>query len=207
MTKQEERWNAATHAAGIVLCAAASALFGACAVARADWWALLGVGLYAFGSLASYVSSTVYHALPVGAVKEGWRKADHSAIYCHIAGSYSPICLTALRGAGLWGWGLLVFVWACAVAGTASSVRRLKKHSNLETACFVAMGLSITAAFPVLWHAVGTAAVAWIVGEGVAYITGAAFYTAHKRPYMHTVFHFFVLAGSACHIVALYLIL
>ena len=47
----------------------------------------------------------------------------------------------------------------------------------------------------------------WIVAEGVAYITGALFYMRHNRKYMHTVFHFFVLLGSACHIVAVWDIL
>ena len=44
----------------------------------------------------------------------------------------------------------------------------------------------------------------WIVAEGVCYITGAVFYSLNKRRYMHSVFHFFVLAGSVCHIIAVW---
>ena len=47
----------------------------------------------------------------------------------------------------------------------------------------------------------------WIIAEGVCYITGAAFYSLRKARYMHSVFHFFVLGGSACHMVAVWDIL
>ena len=43
--------------------------------------------------------------------------------------------------------------------------------------------------------------------EGVCFITGAVFYAVRKRRFLHTVFHFFVLAGSVCHIVAVWDIL
>ena len=166
-------------------------------------WARLGVCLYLFGMLGSYIASTTYHALPrCSRWKERLRRWDHAAIYWHIAGSYSPLTLTALRTQGYWGWLLFCFVWLCAIAGTIVSFVRLKEHSNVETFCFIAMGLSILVAFKPLIDSVSTAAVVWIIAEGVCYITGALFYTFHQRRYMHSVFHFCVLAGSICHIVA-----
>ena len=84
------------------------------------------------------------------------------------------------------------------------SFRRLKDHSNLETICFVGMGLSILVAFKPLINNVGQAAVIWIIAEGVSDIPGAVFYSLNKRKYMHSVFHFFVLAGSVCHIIAVW---
>ena len=66
------------------------------------------------------------------------------------------------------------------------------------------MGLSILVAFKPLLDSVSAAAVIWIISEGVCYITGAVFYSMNKRKYMHSVFHFFVLAGSICHIVAVW---
>ena len=140
-------------------------------------------------------------------LKERLRRWDHAAIYWHIAGSYSPITLVALRSQGPWGWLLFAFVWTAAIAGTIVSFRKLKAHSNLETLCFCLMGLSVLVAFKPLLQCVSTTAVAWIIAEGVCYITGALFYTLHRRRYMHTVFHFFVLAGSVCHIVAVWDIL
>ena len=148
--------------------------------------------------------------------KERLRKWDHAAIYWHIAGSYSPLTLVALRNAAAkcslftihfslnWGWALFVFVWTCAIVGTIISFIRLKEHSNVETFCFIGMGLSVLVAFGPLMDSVSPAAVIWLIAEGVCYITGAVFYTFHQKKYMHSVFHFFVLAGSVCHIIAVW---
>ena len=168
-------------------------------------WARVGVILYLFGMLGSYLASTLYHSMKHHSKwKERLRKWDHAAIYWHIAGSYSPLTLVALREQGYWGWSLFCFVWACAIAGTIISLRKLKEHSNIETFCFIGMGLSVLVAFKPLVDSVSTAAVVWIIAEGVSYITGAVFYSLNKTKYMHSVFHFFVLAGSVCHIIAVW---
>ena len=168
-------------------------------------WARIGVILYLFGMLGSYLASTLYHSMKHHSKwKERLRKWDHAAIYWHIAGSYSPLTLIALREQGYWGWSLFCFVWACAIAGTIISFIKLKEHSNVETFCFVGMGLSVLVAFKPLVDSVSTAAVSWIIAEGVCYITGAVFYSLNKTKYMHSVFHFFVLAGSVCHIIAVW---
>ena len=70
--------------------------------------------------------------------------------------------------------------------------------------CFIGMGLSVLVAFKPLLDSVSAAAVSWIIAEGVCYITGAVFYSLNKMKYMHSVFHFFVLAGSVCHIIAVW---
>lgn len=111
--------------------------------------------------------------------------------------SYSPLTLTALRTQGYWGWALFVFVWTCAIVGTIISFIRLKEHSNVETFCFVGMGLSILVAFKPLMDSVSSAAVIWLIAEGVSYITGAVFYSFNKTKYMHSVFHFFVLIAPS----------
>ena len=204
-TDKEELWNSWSHAGGIVLGVAVGIIFIVMSFKGDNPWARLGVCLYHFGMLASYIASTVYHALPRRSIwKERLRHWDHAAIYWHIAGSYSPLTLVALRTQGYWGWALFVFVWTCAIAGTIISFIKLKEHSHVETACFIAMGLSILVAFKPLIDSVSTAAVVWIVAEGVCYITGAAFYSLNNRRYMHSVFHFFVLAGSVCHIIAVW---
>lgn len=209
-TKREEIWNAWTHAGGIVLGGIIGIIFMViiCMVNARAVWAHVAVSLYLFGMLGSYISSTVYHSLSQRSRwRETARKWDHAAIYWHIAGSYSPITLLAMCNHGAWGWVVFCFVWACAIAGTIMSFLRLKEHSNAETLCFIGMGLSVLVAFKPLVDAVSTGAVLWIVAEGVMYITGALFYSLNKRKYMHTVFHFFVLAGSVCHIVAVWDIL
>ena len=204
-TRNEERWNAGSHAAGVVGGIVVGVFLVLLASRYGSGWAELGVALYLAGMLGSYIASTLYH-LPIvpGRWKERLRRWDHAAIYWHIAGSYSPITLTALRQEGFWGWGLFTFVWLCALIGTVMSFARLKEHSNVETLCFCGMGLSILIAMKPLADVVSAAAIGWIVAEGVCYLTGALFYTLRRRPYMHTVFHFFVLAGSVCHIIAVW---
>ena len=216
-THKEELWNSWSHAGGIVMGVAFGIVFLWMSFKGDNPWARLGVCLYLFGMLGSYIASTVYHALPRRSKwKERLRRWDHAAIYWHIAGSYSPLTLVALRNAAAdfslftlpfslnWGWSLFLFVWLCALAGTIISFVRLKEHSNVETFCFVGMGLSVLIAFKPLMATVSTAAVVWLIAEGVAYITGAVFYTFHKKKYMHSVFHFFVLLGSLCHIIAVW---
>ena len=205
---REELWNSWSHAGGIALGVAFGIVFLVWCFESHNGWATAGVILYLFGMLCSYAASTIYHALSArSAWKERLRRWDHAAIYWHIAGSYSPITLVALRGDGLWGWGLFCFVWLCAISGTIMSFRHLRDHSNLETLCFVLMGLSVLVAFGPLMHAVSTSAVVWLVAEGVAYITGAVFYTLRRRRYMHTVFHFVGLLGSICHSICVWDIL
>ena len=216
-TRKEEIWNASSHGGGILLGVVVGIIFLVWCFQSDNNWARVGVILYLFGMLGSYIASTLYHALPAyehykgGGLlghrskwKDRLRKWDHAAIYWHIAGSYSPLTLTALREQGYWGWSLFSFVWACAIAGTIVSFVKLKEHSNIETFCFVGMGLSILVAFKPLIDSVSTAAFIWIVAEGVCYITGALFYSLNKKKYMHSVFHFFVLAGSVCHIIAVW---
>jgi len=205
-TRREEKINTWSHAAGIVMGVAVGVVFLVTCLSRGDSWASTGVILYLCGMLGSYVASTAYHAVPARYrhLKERLRKWDHAAIYWHIAGSYSPLTLMALRQQGYWGWSLFVFIWLCAIAGTVMSFRRLREHSNIETVCFIGMGLSVLVAFKPLIDSAGAVAVSWITAEGVCYITGAAFYSLNKRRYMHSIFHFFVLAGSLCHIIAVW---
>ena len=204
-TKKEEIWNAASHGGGILLGVVFGIIFLVWCFQGDNNWARIGVILYLFGMLGSYVASTLYHSMKHHSKwKERLRKWDHAAIYWHIAGSYSPLTLVALREQGYWGWTLFIFVWTCAVAGTIVSFIHLKEHSNLETICFVGMGLSVLVAFKPLMDSVSAAAVVWLIAEGVSYITGAVFYSFNKKKYMHSVFHFFVLAGSICHIIAVW---
>ena len=205
-TKGEEWANALSHGIGILIGIIGGGYLLHIAMKSGDVWAVRGMWLYLFGMLASYITSTWYHSSrPDTRHREVLRKFDHAAIYLHIAGSYSPVTLIALRNEGAWGWGLFGFVWLCAIIGTIVSFRKMEEHSNVETICFIVMGLSVLVAFKPL-YAIAEGTCYWMIAEGVCYITGAVFYSFRQR-YMHSVFHFFVLAGSACHMVAVWLIL
>ena len=207
-TKGEEIANASTHAVGIVLIIAAGIVLMQKAIFGGDVWAIGSVALYLIGALSSYLASTLYHAATHKERKAKLRKFDHGAIYLHVAGTYSPAALVLLREVGYWGWGIFCFVWLCAIVGFIFSFTKLKEHSHLETACFVAMGSCILVAFKPLVDTVSPHGmmniVWWIIAGGAAYITGALFYSWRKVKYMHTVFHLFCLIGSICHIIAIY---
>lgn len=121
--------------------------------------------------------------------------------------SFHATCPAACRG---WGWGIFAFVWLSAIAGFILSFKKLKEHSNLETACYVGMGACILVAMKPLLDHLGelgaTTAFWWLIGGGVSYIVGAVFYSLRK-PYMHATFHLFCLGGSIGHIIAIWLIL
>ena len=178
------------------------------AIAGDNIWALATVPIYLLGAFSSYLASTWYHATTDRKRKARLRKFDHCAIYLHIAGTYSPLTLVLLRETGYWGWGIFCIVWLCAIIGILFSVTNLKGHSHLKTVCFVAMSCSIFVAFKPLIDTVSVQGmmniVWWILAGGAAYIIGALFYSWRKMRYMHGVFHLFCLAGSVCHIIAIY---
>lgn len=205
-SKGEEIANSSTHAVGILMGIVFGIIFIVMCVKGGDAWTGWGVGLYLFGMLCSYIASTLYHALPASSkAKQVLRKWDHAAIYWHIAGSYSPITLIAImQKYNVWGICLFCFIWTAAIVGSIASFVKLKEHNYFETVCFVLMGLSVVVAFGPLWNSAGPIATSWIIAEGVMYITGAVFYSLYKKPYMHTIFHTFVLLGSVCHIIAVW---
>lgn len=203
-TKKEEYFNAISHGAGL--------LFGLiCGISLIDkvsfyddilWqWSIY---LYVFGLFISYFSSTVYHALPLSVLKDRFRKLDHAAIYLHISGSYSPVCLIALNGYPSWCWGLFLLSWLCALVGVCLSLRHISKHSHVETLCFIAMGCMVLFALKPLSDSVDPSVLWWILSEGFCYVAGAACYSLHGIRFMHGVFHVFVLMGTACHMFAVW---
>lgn len=208
-SKGEERLNVISHAVGFVCALAVSVFFVGEVIAKGgDGWSLASMLLYAVGMLSSYAFSTAYHATRVGtSARRLLRKFDHAAIYWYIAGCYSPITLIAMRDIGYWGWGIFAFCWLCAIVGTLLCLRKQKKQNILETVCYVLMGLTILVAMKQFYNAVPLSAFLWVVGEGVAYIAGAVLYSIHKVKYVHAIFHFFVILGTLCHMIAVWQVL
>lgn len=208
-SKGEERLNVISHAVGFASALAVSVFFVGEVIAKGgDGWSLASMLLYAVGMLSSYAFSTAYHATRVGtSARRLLRKFDHAAIYWYIAGCYSPITLIAMRDIGYWGWGIFAFCWLCAIVGTLLCLRKQKKQNILETVCYVLMGLTILVAMKQFYNAVSLSAFLWVVGEGVAYIAGAVLYSIHKVKYVHAIFHFFVMLGTLCHMIAVWQVL
>ena len=202
----EEILNSVTHGLGLVMGLAVGIFFIIKGDISDSWLTTFSLALYLFGVCSSYAASTIYHSIPASKerAKKMARKFDHAAIYWHIAGSYSPLTLIAIRNGGelVWAWVIFGFVWLCALVGTGLSFRKMKAQSYLETACYVLMGLTILVAFKPFYQTCGLPIVLWVVGEGIAYITGAVLYSFKKVPYIHSVFHVFVILGDICHMIA-----
>ena len=202
----EEILNSVTHGLGLVMGLAVSIFFIIKGDISDSWLTTFSLALYLFGVCSSYAASTIYHSIPASKerAKKMARKFDHAAIYWHIAGSYSPLTLIAIRNGGepVWAWVIFGFVWICALVGTGLSFRKMKAQSYLETTCYVLMGLTILVAFKPFYQTCGLPVVLWVVGEGIAYITGAVLYSFKKVPYIHSVFHVFVILGDICHMIA-----
>lgn len=205
---REEVINTSTHGVGLAMSLAVCIVFLVKSTALDTWVAPLSFALYLFGVVCSYAASTLYHAIPGKRViaKARARKFDHAAIYWHIAASYSPLTLIGIRlgGEPVWGIVIFFFVWLCALVGTALSFRKMKAQSYLETTCYVLMGLTILIAFKPFYDSCGLPIVLWVVGEGIAYITGAVLYSFKRVPYIHSVFHVFVILGDICHMMAVW---
>ena len=202
----EEILNSVTHGLGLVIGLAVGIFFIIKGDISDSWLTTFSLALYLFGVCSSYAASTIYHSIPASKerAKKMARKFDHAAIYWHIAGSYSPLTLIAIRNGGepVWAWVIFGFVWICALVGTGLSFRKMKAQSYLETTCYVLMGLTILVAFKPFYQTCGLPVVLWVVGEGIAYITGAVLYSFKKVPYIHSVFHVFVILGDICHMIA-----
>ena len=106
---------------------------------------------------------------------------SHLLAYCRFLLAYH---FDSDARSGILGMEPFHLIWTCAIAGTVMSFAKLKDHSNLETICFVGMGLSVLVAFKPLIDSVSPATVIWIIAEGVCYITGAVFYSINKKRYM-----------------------
>ena len=162
--------------------------------------AVVGAVIFAATAALLYLTSTLYHALAPNRAKRLFQIFDHGAIYLLIAGTYTPFTLGVLRGT--WGWTLFGLIWALAVAGVViKSIGGIRYH-RLSTALYLAMGWLILIAAKPLWQRVPGWGLFWLVAGGVAYTAGVGFYAAPRLRYGHFVWHLFVLAGTACHFVA-----
>jgi hemolysin III len=209
-TPAEEAVNCITHGVGAALAAAALAVLVTLAVLRGGAIHIVSVSVYGACLLGLYLASTIYHACGCGSLRsrQRLRRAlkiiDHIGIYLLIAGTYTPFLLVLIRGP--WGWSLFGVLWGLAVVGTIYKMLFIDDGSDVISALlYVAMGwVGMIGAKPLLGALPG-GAVAWIVAGGIAYTAGVAFYLWERLPFNHAIWHGFVLAGSACHFLAILL--
>lgn len=200
-TPREEQANTLSHGVGFVLAAAAWPVLSDFGAVHGGSWGALGAGVFAWSMMFVYLASMIYHALPPGRAKRWARRIDHAAIFVFIAGSYTPFALGPLRETV--GWPLLAAIWSLALVGVACKIYGRLRRKLPSTLLYASMGWLALAVLDPLLAALGPTAMTLLVAGGVAYTAGAVFFMVdHRLRYGHFVWHLFVLAGSACHVMA-----
>ena len=161
------------------------------------------VSVYGATMVLLYTVSTLYHALGLNRAKVVFRSLDHCTIFLLIAGTYTPITLVSLGGAQ--GWVMFGTVWAAAALGIVLNAVSVERFKAVSMACYLAMGWVVVFAMKTFTQNVSAVGFWCLLAGGLCYTLGAALYGMGKKiPYVHSVFHLFVLAGSVLHTVTVY---
>lgn len=196
-TPGEEVANTLSALLGLVVIAAVTSSFLAKAAQNGDRLVFIGTSVFLLTTAIMYGSSALYHSLRPGKAKHRVRLLDHAAIFLLIAGTYAPLALGPLRTAG--GLVLLTVEWALALAGIGLKLWGGYKLRHLANALYLVMGWSaLVVARPFIQHT-SLDAFLWLLGGGVVYTLGVAFYVAKHKRYAHFVWHLFVFGGNCCH--------
>lgn len=197
----EELANTLSHGIALLLTIAALPVLVIDAVRDGGASAVVGASVFGAAMVVLYLVSTLYHALPAGSAKRVFVILDHSAIFLLIAGTYTPFALGALSGP--WGWSLFGIVWGLALLGIALKAFFGTRFQPLSLALYLVMGWLVLIAGKTLLEAIPPAGLAWLTAGGVAYTLGVVFFVLDERVrFAHFVWHLFVIAGTACHFVA-----
>ncbi|HYL88178.1 MAG TPA: hemolysin III family protein [Burkholderiales bacterium] len=196
----EEIANSVSHGLGLLATLAAFPILVTAASRRGDAAGIVGASVFATTMVLLYLTSTLFHALPTCRAKRVFQILDHAAIYLLIAGTYTPFTLGVLRGS--WGWTLFGLVWGFAVVGMVLKALGGVRYTTLSTWVYLAMGWLVLIAAKTVWTLVPTWGLFWLVAGGIAYTAGAVFFMAERIKYFHFVWHLFVVAGTACHFIA-----
>ena len=198
-SKAEEFANTLTHGIGAFASVLASVLLVKMAIPMGGL-AIAAYSVFGAALILLFSASALYHGSTRPEVREKLRYLDHSSIYVLIAGTYTAYCLTVLRGPI--GWAIFTVVWILALGGIALKLFFLGRFRILSTVGYVVMGWVIMLAFGTLKARLAPEALWLLVAGGVAYTVGSIFYAAKRMPWSHPIFHVFVLAGAACHVIS-----
>ena len=199
----EEIANSIVHGVGVLLSIVGLTILAVFGALSGDPWKLASGIVYGVSLVLEYAASTLYHSFPWERVKHYFKIFDHCGIYLLIAGSYTPFCLVTLRDAG--GWWLFVLVWVLAAIGITMEAFWVYRPRWLSVLVYVGMGWLVVFAVGPLKAALPPEGLWLLLAGGLAYTVGTVFYLMKKVPYMHMVWHLFVLGGSICHFLAILL--
>ena len=204
-TKGEEVFNMVSHIVGGAVGVAALVLCIIFSAVRHNGYGLAGSIVYGVSMITLYTMSSVYHGLKDGTAKRVMQVLDHCTIYLLIAGTYTPILLSAMRPIDpVASWVLLGVVWGLSAIAITLTAIDLKKYAVFSMICYIGMGWCIVFKIPLLIQAVGWGGFWLIRAGGLCYTVGAALYGwGRTKKYMHSVFHLCVVAGSVLHLLAI----
>ena len=200
----EEITNTATHLIGgilgviaLVLCLRKAALDRGAAE-------ITGAAIYGSCLVILYSVSSLYHGLRPGMAKKVMQVLDHCTIYFLIAGSYSVVCLGAIRRESpMLGWGVLTLEWVLCAVATVLTAIDLKRYKVFSMICYIGMGWAIIPMAALLFRIMTPAGFWLLLGGGISYTVGAILF-GMKKKWMHSIFHVFVVAGSVLQFFAFY---
>ena len=205
-TKGEEVFNAVTHIVGAGLGVIFLFVGVAFAIIHHDAIAIFAMLVYGISIILLYLASSIYHFLRRNRAKKLFRVFDHCTIFLLIAGTYTPFCLIVLRNEGAWGWALFGALWFFAIIGIILNAINMhdKSVKRLSMGAYLIMGwCGIIAIVPLLSVFPIEGIILTALG-GVAYTVGAVFYSfGHKKKYIHSIWHLFVLLGSVLQFFAI----
>ena len=175
---------------------------------------IISLTIYAASLILLYAASTTYHTFDISPrINTILKKIDHMMISVLIAGSYTPVCLIVLKGRT--GLILLSIVWAIAIAGILIKVFWVYCPKWVSSVLYIGMGWTCVLAFTQILNNMSPAAFGWLLAGGIIYTVGGVIYALklplfnnrHKNFGSHEIFHLFVMGGSACHFVVMYVFL
>lgn len=200
-TLGEELINSISHGVGAGLAIAALVLL--CVRAHSAMGVVTGV-IYASIMIILFVISCIYHSLsPRVKGKKVLRVIDHANVLLMVAGTYTPICLALIKG-GL-GWVMFGVVWAVTILAVTLNCINVDKYQLAAVLCNLIVGWGSLLIIHRLIQVCPKPGLVLLIVGGIVYSIGAILYgVGHKVKYMHSIFHFFVLAGAILHFFLIY---
>jgi len=200
----EEVANSGLHGMGAVLSLAGLGGLLTMGMRVGEPRALASAAIYGTSLVLLYTASTLYHAAKAVSARPSLRLLDHIAIYLLIAGTYTPFCLLSLWGP--LGLGLLSAIWALAGLGIVFKIVFGERFKVTWVLMYLGMGWLAVVALRELYLLLPTLGFWLVVAGGLFYTVGVLFFALGRTiPFMHTIWHVFVLAGSSCHYFAVLL--
>ena len=181
---------------------------------RGDPIYVISLAIFIGSMILLYTASTLYHSLDISEkVNKRLKKFDHMMISVLIAGSYTPICLITLKGPV--GYTMLTIVWGIAILGILVKAFWVNCPKWFSSVLYVGMGWTCVLAFTKLLDTMSPGGFGWLLAGGIVYTIGGIIYalklpifnTKHRNFGSHEIFHLFVMGGSVCHFIVMYVFL